>query len=87
MIKTSIGDRKGEDKMNVKLALDINEIIYRIGDKIALKLYNKEELVRGEISGIFKSVHPPCEIRINLKELPIYVSIGVDKIECIYKVY
>lgn len=74
--------------MNVKLALDINGVIYRIGDEVELDLKDKKvETINGTICGIFKSVHPPCEIRINLKELPIHVSIGVDEIECIYKVY
>lgn len=73
--------------MKGELALNVNGIIYKIDDKIALKLYDKDELAEGTISDIFKSVHSPYGIHINLKELPIHISIGIEEIECIYKVY
>lgn len=74
--------------MSIKLALDVNGIIYRMGDKVELYLKDKNgEPISGTISGIFKSVHPPYEIRINLKELPIHESVGVNEVDYIYKVY
>lgn len=73
--------------MKGKLALELNDIIYRMGDKIVLQLYKKEELVEGTIVNIFKSVHQPHEIHINLKELPLHVSVNVEEVEKIYKVH
>jgi len=72
--------------MSIKLALDINDIIYRIGDKIELHFTDKRDPITGTLNSIFKSVWQPYNICFNLKELPVHISIDTEDVEYIYKV-
>lgn len=71
-----------------KLALETDNDIIRIGDRIEIVLNNSDESkepIKGTLSNVFKSVWSPHVICIQLAEMKYYQSIEVTRIKRITK--
>lgn len=67
--------------MKCKLALETENEIISIGDKVKIVMADKEKnIIKGTLSNIFRGVWSPYTICLNLKELPYNESISTNEI-------
>lgn len=66
-----------------RLALDTGHEVIKIGDSIAVRLKGEDEPFICTLIGVFTSVHPPYEVRLQLSNRPYHMSIGADDITSI----
>lgn len=69
-----------------RLALDCGGELIRVGDKVEYHKRGEEDARLADLVGVFRSVHTPHEIHLNLSDRPYHCSVGVDELQLIHKV-